>query len=643
MLTWIAGAASLGLAVSSITFAAWRLASLAVPRGTLRTLATATLATSIAVVQALALGLVGWGTSPVGLPVAAALTGVVAWATLPAPATTATQDAAMWWAGLSRAARAVVGGAAAAGGAWLGWVWWRPVVGYDGMLQNLLEVGRWLHDGRPGSRHRVFALAPVEAFPLTNDVVVSWLAGMGRAFAVVAPWAITMAALLVAAVARSARALGASRQAAWLAAGAVVTVPHVLAQLTSPKTDVPALAWLACCGALLLGARDHPRLLPIALLAGGLSIGSKTTTVPVVAVAVAAAVWAGRREVGRSPAALVAGLAGATAVGGLWYVRNLVDHGSPLWPFASTPWGDPVAPVYQAGGSTFVEAPFETVRTQFADWLGVTGGGLLLVAVGLPLALAPGITRGVRLLAGLGLVAVAAWMVSPVSGLDNEPLAADVLTSTTRYLVPAMTIGAIALAVLAARPGWRAAGIGILVLALAANVAACVGEGTPVLPPAALIAVAAAGGALVAAATPRHATSGWVRATAAIAGVALVASLPVAADGWTGRHRDALRFGGAPIEALLADPAFVDGDDPVLVTNIAWSDLAGNELDHDVRLLPAGVGCEALDHARREAWLVLVDAQFGAPPDLPRERGCLAGVDPTYVDEAIAVYRPGPR
>jgi hypothetical protein len=205
-----------------------------------------------------------------------------------------------------------------------------------------------------------------------------------------------------------------------------------------------------------------------------------------------------------------------------------------------------------------------------------------------------------------------------------------------------MTIGAVALAVLAARR-WRAAGVGILVLALAANVAACVGEGTPVLPPAALVAVAAAGGALVAAGTPPHASSGWVRATGAVAGLALVASLPIAANGWTRRHRDALRFGGAPIEALLADPAFVDGVEPVLVTNIAWSDLAGDALDHDVRLLPGGVGCEALDHARRQAWLVLVDAQFGAPPDLPRERGCLAGVDPTYVDEAIAVYRPGPR
>ncbi|MGH9291067.1 MAG: hypothetical protein ACRD0V_22680 [Acidimicrobiales bacterium] len=639
MLTWIVGAASLGLAVASISFAAWRLASLAVPGGTLRALATATLAASIAVVQALALGLFGLGTSRVGLPVAAALTGAIAWATLPAPATTATQEAARWWAGLSRPARAVVGGTAAAGAAWLGWVWWRPVVGYDGMLQNLLEVGRWLHDGRPGSRHRVFDLAPVEAFPLTNDVVLSWLAGMGRSFAVVAPWAITMAALLLAAVAWSARALGACRQAAWLAAGAVVTVPHVVAELTSPKTDVSALAWLACCGALLLGARDHPRLLPIALLAGGLSIGSKTTTVPIVAVVVAAAVWAGRREVARRPAALVAGLAGAVAVGGVWYLRNLVDHGSPLWPFASTPWGDPVAPVYQAGGSTFLEAPFETLRTQLADWLGVTGGGLLLVAVGLPLALVAGRT-GVRLLAGLGLVAVAAWMVSPVSGLDNEPLAADVLTSTTRYLVPAMTVTAIALAVVAARPRWRAPGTGILAAVLAANVVACAGEGTPVMPPAALIAVATAGGALVASGMPPHPPSRWVRALGASAGAALLASLAVAAYGWTGRHRDALRFGGAPIEALLADPAFVEGDEPVLVTNIAWSDLAGDALDHDVRLLPRDVGCDALDRARRQAWLVLIDAQFGGPADLPRERGCLADVDPTYLDEAIAVYAP---
>jgi hypothetical protein len=369
-----------------------------------------------------------------------------------------------------------------------------------------------------------------------------------------------------------------------------------------------------------------------------LSIGSKTTTAPIVAVVVAAAFWTGRREIRSRPAALVAGMAGAVAVGGLWYVRNLVDHGSPLWPLASTPWGDPVAPVYQAGGSTFLEAPFETVRTQFADWLRVTGGGLLLVVAGLPIALLAGRT-GVRLVAGLGLVAVGAWMVSPVSGLDNEPLAADVLTSTTRYLVPAMTVGAIALAMIAAQSRWSGLGFGILATVLAANVVAWAREGTPVMPPAAFVAVAAAGGALVAMATPPPAAA-WARVLGMMAGVAVLVSLPVAANGWTGRHRDALRFGGAPIEALLADPAFVEGDEPVLVTNIAWSDLAGDALDHDVRLLPGDIDCDVLESARQEAWLVLIDAQFGGPADLPRERGCLSGVDPAYEDEAIAIYHP---
>lgn len=529
---------------------------------------------------------------------------------------------------------------------WLVWLWRWPFVGYDSMLQNLLTINHWLHDGHPGSQHRVLAMAPVEAFPMTNDVLLSWGSSFTRSFAVVAPWALTATVLLVLSLVALIRSLAVPPLVGSLAIASVVTIPHVVGLANTAKSDLPALAWLACAAALVVGARDHPQLLPAALLAAGLSIGSKTTTAPLVAVVVALGLWAHRGELRRHGPLVLAGIVGAGVVGGVWYLRNLVDHGSPVWPLGTTRWGDPLPPLFQHAGDTFLDAPGTVVRTQWRDLAGVAAGGLVLAPLGVVTGLLVG-PRLARLLALAGLLALALWVISPVTGVSNAPLAGDVLTSTSRYLLPADVLGAVTLAVCARRSRVAPIVTVVLVALVLGNlVAIAVHEGQgEVMPAPGYVLVGAALVALAALApwpARRGGSRSWAVAAPAMAVVGLLAAgVLVSADGWTARHRQVLYFGGHPVDALLVHPQHRAGTEPVLVTNIAWSDLAGDDLAHEVRLLPPGVSCEALEAAVGSAWLVLVDQAFLGEPDRPLARGCLDGVAALATDGTISVFAPG--
>jgi hypothetical protein len=638
--------ALLVVSMCAIGAAASRVAALAAPRGLLRAIAAVVLGAAAIVGHALLLGLVSLGTTPLVLAAAALATWGAVRRLTGAPATSLSDDARTWWGGADQGWR--VATAAFLGGlmGWLVWLWRWPFVGHDGMLQNLLEVNRWIHLGTPGSQHRVFGIAPIESFPLTNDVAIAWLASFGRSFAVIAPWTLTSFVLLVTSLATVLGLLEVPRLVTAAVVAALVTVPHAVALVNSPKTDVPSLAWLAACAALALGAREHPRLLAVALLAAGLSVGSKPTTAPIVGVVVLAALWTHRRALRPLAAPLVAGVLGATAIGGVWYLRNLAQHGSPLWPLQATPWGDPKPPLFQFAGSTFLEDPRSTLAGQLTSWAGVAAGGLVLAPVGVLVALVAR-DRASRAVGLLGLLAVALWLVSPVTGVDNLPLAKDVLTSTTRYLMPVMGLGAVGLGLLARQPRWR---VPVLVLAGALviwNLGAVSAISLEVMPsPLYLLAgaVLAVGAAIVLTNVrqggKRPAGRTLTIALPALLIVALAGGVLVARDGWMGRHRQVLYFGGTPIDQLLSDERYVEGEHPVQMTNIAWSDLAGDDLAHDVVLLDPQVTCDELEAMAADSWLVLMGNAFLGDPDLPLQRGCLQGLEPIAEDVAIKVFAP---
>lgn len=615
---------------------AWRAAAWTHSSGALRALAAITIAATVVVVESLAFGLVGLGADRLVL-----LLGVVAFAAgahrLVSTSDRASANPVSTGPEPERGARALRGALAGGGVACLGWALWRPFVGYDGMLQNLVQINGWIHSGRPGSQRRVLTVAPVEAFPMTNDIISSWFAALTRSFAATSLWAVGVAAVAAIAIATVLAECGVRSTVRWLAVASIVTIPHFVAQLNSPKTDVAALAWLAVCGAMALAARRHPRLLPLAYIAGGLSIGSKTTTLPLVGIIVLASFWRLRPPV----AHVFAGLVGATGVGGVWYVRNLLEHGSPLWPFVATPWGDPVAAVFDVPESRFVADPVETLRTQFGDWSGVAAGGLVLVVVVGFLALIPRLQR-VRTIGLVGVVSIVLWTLSPVTGLDNAPLADDVLTSTTRYLLPTMLLGALGSALLAeARPRARIAVQVLLGTVVLMNLVVLATETTDVIAPVGLLLAACAGGAVVAGAArsdhPRRVVPAVAMASVSLL---LVAFVGWAADGWTERHRSALRLGGSAIDELLESAEHRDGSTTVSATNVIWSDLAGDELQHDVVLLEGDLACDDYRALVRTGWLVLAEGSFVGAPDLPLERGCLRGLRPFATDGDFVVFAP---
>src|SRR5207245_2752576 len=93
-----------------------------------------------------------------------------------------------------------------------------------------------------------------------------------------------------------------------------------------------------------------------------LAVGSKTTALPLAAGLLLTWLFLQRRELRRLGPALLAAAGAAVAVGGFWYLRNLVDHGSPFWPIVSTSWGDSVPPLIHAVDYSLLDRPRVTLE-----------------------------------------------------------------------------------------------------------------------------------------------------------------------------------------------------------------------------------------------------------------------------------------
>lgn len=223
---------------------------------------------------------------------------------------------------------------------------------------------------------------------------------------------------------------------------------------------------LAGVAILLNGASGGNRLRigpgVLVALAAGLAAGTKVNFIPAAALLIGAALWLAlpaerRRLAGWS-------IAAALVAGGYWYLRNLIQSGSPL------PWFTHLGPLRLPGpiqdlggreaGSVwgylrdpgvirdwFVPALREALG---AGWLVV----LLLVLAGIGLCLARGSDRARRAGAVVGLGLFAAWLFAPTSasGYPGEP---NGFFTGLRYLFPALAVG---MALLGAGVGTRGAG-----------------------------------------------------------------------------------------------------------------------------------------------------------------------------------------
>ena len=264
--------------------------------------------------------------------------------------------------------------------AWLAWQLRYPAIGFDSAVYHYPEVAGWIQNGRPGSMLSLSYDIPYGNYPLTDEVAQTWGAAIARSWVPLALWNPAMLVVLAGAAWLTARHLAVSRVVTGLVTAVLVTSPLLIRQLNEPQTDLPAMTWLACTLALSLGAGRRPALLVPAVVAAGLAVGTKTTVAPIALVALATGVWLARGRLRPLAGWLVMGLAAAYVVGGLWYTRNILQHGWPLWPFTEAPWSDPPPRFFSLIDTTFLERPAATLEGRLGEYASRLGGGWMLLA-----------------------------------------------------------------------------------------------------------------------------------------------------------------------------------------------------------------------------------------------------------------------
>jgi hypothetical protein len=560
-------------------------------------------AAAAAAVEALLLGLVSLGSSPVALALAAAATWLAARRLLPAPERSLLDDLAA--ARVDRPARIALGAALGALCAYVLWLVRRPSLGLDGAVYHLTEVVMWVQQGTPGSTELITYEFPVGNYPVTNEVLLTWATGLSRSLLPVVLWAPFCLSLVGVAGWLGLRRLGVPRLAAGLALACVLGLPVVLDQLRGPTTDIPALAWLACCAALAACSLTRPALLAPALVAAGLAVGTKTTTLPFATVALVVAMAKNRHALSALAPALAAAAVAAFGAGGFWFARNLADHGSPFWPFVAAPWGDPVPAYLQLFDVSLLERPRATLDGRAGEYLDFLGGAPLLLAGAFAFTVA--LHRGAALAAGAATAAgVLLWASSPFTGNAEVNDVLDLSLSTTRYLLPVFAAAALTLGLAARGRGWPSrAAPAVLAGCAGWSLVAAFAQGFPRAPSALVPLAGAAIGALAALAPVALPPGRRARPLLAGLTVAGAAVMVLAAPGFAHRYAQAHNIGSELVGWAESAPGFSDGSAPVAFAPAPIGVLAGARLRHELEVIPAGERCARVRSRARRGLVVI--------------------------------------
>ncbi|MEA2390762.1 MAG: hypothetical protein QOK31_871, partial [Solirubrobacteraceae bacterium] len=434
------------VALAAAGDAAIRLAGLTGAMGLERVLAAAPLAAAYAVSSALVLGLAGLGGNPWVLTATSIVTWGAARFALPRQSSSLLAEVRSRARSLSARTRVLAWALGGVAVAWTVGIVLRPAIGSDGVVYHLTEIVGWVRSGHPGSVQSITYEFPVGSYPLTHEVLLSWATAISRSFAPAALAGPAFLALGCAALGHALRRLAVPGFLIGLGLAAFASSPIVADQVAGPNTDLPAVVWLAVAGALSLSVAARPAILGPAILAGALAVGTKTTALPLAAVALGLGLWWGRAALRRLAVPLAACAGAGLLAGGLWYVRNLVVHGSPLWPFTSGPWGDPVPALIDKLRFSFIERPVATLHDRLHLYVEMLAGFGPLIAAAL---VAPFTARGraLRLAGVVSALSLLAWASAPVTGIPDDRQA-DLTLTTLRYLLPvaAMAIVTVALA-----------------------------------------------------------------------------------------------------------------------------------------------------------------------------------------------------
>jgi hypothetical protein len=629
--------ALLAMAVAALASTALRLASLLTPRGLERAIAAAPIGVSLALIWALLLGLAELGTNTAALALSALATWLGVRALAPAPEVRLGAELREWWGALPRGARAGVGAVAALGVAYAGFVLRHPQLGVDAILYHLSDVVAWIENGRPGSTVDFVYGRPLGNLPQANETLHAWGTGLSRSFVFAGVWSVAAMGLLTAAGWLGLRTLGVSRRLAVLGLAAVCTAPVIVQEMRTPGTDLPALAWVVTAAALVAASGRRPALLAPALLAGALGIGTKPTVAPLALAVLVIGFAVHRRRLREHRRPLVLAALAASVVGGAWYVRNMIGHGAPLWPMTEFPGSDPRPPLFEAQAHSLLSRPEESLSGHLDEYEHLLAGYLVLIAAAV---IAPFLARRREVtFAGIAAaLSVIIYVNAPYTGAgDLESLARPFLTAL-RYLLPAAAAAGFCVVFAASRgkqPG-RSFAEAALVLAVAWNVWRTLDLDYPLAPSTATLVLAAALGAFAAAVTP-----GRLLRWAPVAGlVAFVVVGAVATDGYAERHARAgsPRVPFSPVVGLLADRSdFEDGSERVSMAPGVSAMLAGDELEHEVVLIPSDEPCSKIEARARDGWVVIADIVADSVPAYTA-RQCFAGRAPLIETGDYRVY-----
>ncbi len=624
----IADQALLVAATAALAAAGLRLASRAAPDGLERALAAFTLAAAGAVFEAIVLGLVGAGGDTAALTAAALATYAAARALLPRPAISPAAELLAWVRGAAPGAVVGVGAAAGIVVAWIAWQVRHPLLGPDALTYHLPIASAWVQNGRPGSLVRVLDGLPFGNYPLTNEAIVAWGLAISRSWVVASIWSPALFTAIAAGGWVALRELGVEPTVRALAVIAVCVPPLMVGQLGAPYTDIAALAWLCVAAALATTARRRPGLIYPAVVAAALCVGTKTT--PAVLILVLAVVARGPLRAAR-PRLLLPTVAVAVAVGGVWSVRNLIDHGSPLWPLVSAPWGDPVPATFRALGASFLEHPRHLIGTYWREYLAVLGGAAVLIGGGLALPVVRR-SRAALCAAAAAALALLAWGAAPYTGLVDYGAVGAI--ANTRYLLPAIAACAVALA-LAARGGGRAIRgtvAGLFAGSIGYSVVKTAAFG-PLRPSLGTLVVAGAAGGAVSWLARRRLSGLDGRVALGVLGLAGALALAAGGDGYVERY---LAADHPPDRALYGLAAVSRGTGTIASTPGVFVLLRGDRLEHGLALIGAGEACAAV-RARLRRGPVIVGAGAGDR----RLAGCLAGTPKVAIGGYEDVYGAG--
>lgn len=355
---------------------------------------------------------------------------------------------------------------------------------YDALTYHLITAVGWIQHGNLDKS----PLTPCCAhYPLTAELLFTWpmlLSGNDGVVNLVQVCFIVLGGFAVAGIARSAGVRG---PLVALAGAAFVVTPVVLAQGPTEYVDVIIAAWALCAlhSTIRFAVTSDVRRLVPAGLAIGMLLGSKGTgviwaVVLVVTLVVVGASLVSRQRLSRRRALYGAAtvLAACLALGSFWYVRNVAEHGNPVYPFRVSVFGavlfdgpEHLGPIQEAVTQNQDSWPVQTLRAWAADldfWhqhaytYEQRDGGLgpVWAWLGAPLTLlvALGLVRRPRVLGIAVLVMGVVFVWQPYQWWS-------------RFTIPLAGLGAVSVALAAS---WRVVGrlvrVGVLALGTAGAV-----------------------------------------------------------------------------------------------------------------------------------------------------------------------------